>query len=261
MESQYFLFDDIKSTDMGLYLVRFDTGFVETPYWGGQDIIEEQIAGHDTPYFYRVQRTPMEFTVQFVLADVNMIPQKWTPQKRSEIARWLLHDTYKPFQTADDLGKIYYVVCTNPNNLYLMNTEGYIELTFRVNAFHAYTPIYISEFDLSDNTTTKIIELSNISNIQKKYYPKFEVKLVGDATSFSFRNLSNNGLATSFSDLEPKETISVDNKNKWIISNIPLVYRYQNFNKNWFYLVEGTNYIEISGAIKVAFKSQFPIAQ
>lgn len=256
MESQYFIFDNINSTDMGLHIVRMDTGFVESPYWGGQDIIEDRIPKRDTPYFYGVNRQPMEFTLQF-----SLLNEEFTPQRRNELARWLLQDVYKPFQTCDDLGKIYYVLCTNPNTLFLKNTRGYFELVFRVNSFSAFTPIYIQNFDLSDNNTTEIIQLANLSNIQKRYYPKFEVQLVGDTTSFSLKNLSNGGLVTAFSKLQKGEIISVDNKNKWIISNLPLAYRYQNFNKNWFYLVEGMNNIEVSGAIIATFKSQFPIAQ
>jgi phage-related protein len=255
MESEHFIFDNINSEDMGLYIVRIESGFVETPYWGGQDILEEKIPKRDTPYFYGVDRQPIEFTIQFSLLD-----EEFTPQRRKEIARWLLHDNYKSFQTCDDLGKIYYVICTNPTSLFLANTKGYFEIVFRVNSFSAFTPIYIQDFDLSNNTTT-VIQMSNLSNIVRKYYPKIEVELVGDATGFSLKNLSNNGLITSFSNLELQEVISVVNKNKWIISSVPSVYRFNNFNKQWFYLVEGVNNIEISGKILLQTKSQFPIIQ
>ena len=262
MESEYFIFDGIKSSDMGLYNVRVEqSGFIETPYWGGADIEEEYHKGKVTPYFYGIKREPIEFTVQFALADKYMQSEEWTSQKRNKIAKWLLHNTYKPFQTCDDLGKIYYVICISEGNLNLINTKGYVELTFRCNSSFAWTPIYIENFDLSNNTTTQIIELENRSNVLKYYKPKIEIELVNNNTDVSLKNLSNGGEIFSFTGLKPNEIISIDNENEFIKSNNQLSNPFSKFNRKWLKLVYGVNRLEVTGQCKLWIKSCFPIAQ
>jgi len=263
MQSPYFIYDGIKSTDMGLYIVRIgqSNNFVEVPYWGGANIEEERHYKKITPYFYRVNREPIEFTVQFILAYNNMRIKDWTPQERNKIAKWLIQDTYKEFQTSDDLSKYYYAICTSPANLNLMGNQGYIELTFQTNSPYAWSPIYVEEYDLSDNEESTVIELENRSNVLDYYYPKLEIELKDDATDIALKNLSDGGRIFSFTGLYENETVSIDNENKLILSNNPLSNPFSKFNRNWFRLVYGVNYIEVTGKCVIKVKSQFPIAQ
>lgn len=266
MESMYFIFDGVKSSDMDLYIMRIEhSGFVETPYWGETNVHEEKSRKRLTPYFYGIDREPIEFTVQFVLVDKHMQPKKWTPQERYKIANWLIHDTYKEFQTSDDLGKRYNAIVVSNTDLNLINTEGYIEVTFRTNSPFAWSPIYIDSFDLSNNTTTQIIQLENKSNVLKYYNPKIEIELVGDTTSFQLKNLSNNGMTMKFESLLPNEIISIDCENRIIKSNLFGSNPFSKFNidmkRYWMDLVYGVNRIEVQGAIKLYVKSQYPIAQ
>lgn len=267
MESTHFIFDGIKSSDMDLQIMRIEhSGFIETPYLSSANIHENKSRKRLTPYFYGIDRDPIEFTVQFVLVDKYGNPKKWSPQERYKIAKWLIHDTYKSFQTSDDLGKYYYVLAISNTDLNLINNEGYIEITFRCNSPYAWSPIYISEFNLSDNETSTIIELENRSNILKTYNPKIEIELVGDTTGFQLKNLSNGGKIMKFEGLNKGEIISIDCENRIIKSNLIDSNPFAKFNKNmdyryWCDLVFGVNSIEITGAIKLYVKSQFPIAQ
>lgn len=241
------------------------SGFIETPYWGGTEIHEEKSKKRLTPYFYGVEREPIEFTVQFFLVDENMMPKKWTPQERYRIAKWLVHDTYKEFQTSDNLGVRHYVICTNPVNLNLIETEGYIELTFRSNNPFGFSPIYIGSWDLSNNLTTTIIELENKSNVLKYYNPLIEIELVNGATGFQLKNLSNNGKVMKFESLSPNEIVSIDCQNKIIKSNLFGSNPFSKFNvdmkRYWMDLVYGANQIEVTGQVIVKTKMQYPIAQ
>ncbi len=256
IESQHFIFDGISSAEMGLSIIRLDTDFVESPYLANKSIIEEQIFRRNMPFFYGVEQSPLEFKLKLSLLD-----EEWTQKKRYEIARWLFHDTYKSFQTGDDLGKFYYVICVDQGNLYTVGKKGYVELTFRNNAPFAWAPPYIDHYNLSYNTTKEIIQIANKSNINEYYYPDVEFQLIGKSTGISLKNLSDCGRIFSFNGLQTGEIISIDNKNKYIISDNPLVYRFANFNKNWFRLVYGVNQIEVTGKCDLKIRMQFPIIQ
>ena len=254
MQSEFFIFDGINSSDMGLYNVRMQSGLVENPFMGSKDTIKTKVPTKDIPYFHGVNKDVIQFTLQFSLLD-----EEWTPEKTHEIARWLLHDTYKSFQSADDLGKYYYVICVNGENLYKANNKGYVELTFESNAPYAFSPIYLNEYDLSDNTTIDTIQIENRSDLNDYYYPTVEIELQGTTTDITLANLSDGGREFSFTGLSTGETISVDNENKYIVSDVPAVYRFSEFNKNWLRLVYGINQIEVTGECIITVRTQYPI--
>lgn len=256
MQSEFFIFDGINSDDMGLYNIRMDSGLIETPFMGNKDTITTKVKNKDRPYFHGINKDVLQFTLQFSLLD-----EEWTPEKTHEIARWLLHDTYKSFQSSDDLGKYYYVICTNGESIYKAHNKGYVELTFEANAPYAFSPIYLNEYDLELNTTTDTIQIENRSNINDYYYPRVEIWLKGTSTAITLKNLSDGGREFTFTGLQSGETISVDNENKYIISDVPSVYRFSNFNGNWFRLVYGINNIEVTGECVITVRTQYPIIQ
>lgn len=256
MQSQYFVFDGIQSELMGIHIVRMERGMIPTPYMGSKNIRDVKVFGRDMPYFYGVEKGVIRFDLQMSLLD-----EEWTPQRRYEIARWLFQDVHKPFQTSDDLGKYYYAICTNAENLFLADSKGFVNLTFTTNAPYAFSQVYTNTFDLTENDTTETIMVENNSNVGEYYYPKIEFALSGDSTGLSLKNLSDNNRIFEFTDLTTSEIISVDNKNKYILSNVPAVYRFQNFNKNWLRLRYGQNFIEVTGKCDMVIKTQFPILQ
>lgn len=264
MESQYFIFDGVKSHDMRLHIVRVDQsgGFVETPYWGGASVNEEFSRNRIAPYFYGIERDTIEFTLEFTLLDDYMQPKKWTSRDRYEIARWLLHDEYKEFQISDDLGKFYNIICIDPANLNLINSSGYVELTFKNASPYALSPVYIDHFNIIG---TQTIEIENQSNVLKYYNPKIEFVTSSNTSEVALRNLSNGGKEMTFSNLLGNETISIDTENKIIKSDKRGRNPFADFNvgkeRYWMDLVYGINQIEVTGNIELFIKSQFPIAQ
>lgn len=253
---------------MGLVNVRVGSGgFVEVPYWGNTSVSEKKINNRLTPYFYSASREPIEFKVQFALVDEHNNPVEWTSEERNRIARWLVHDEYKEFQTADDLGKRYFVICTNAVNLNLINTRGYIELNFKTNSPYAWSPVYIDKFDLSNNGSTTIIELENKSNVVKEFNPLIEIELVNGETNVELKNLSNGGKTMKFEGLRPNEIVSIDTQNKIIKSNIQNSNPFSKFNtgaynkRYWLDLVYGINQVSVSGKCIIHTKMRFPIAQ
>lgn len=257
MQSEYFIFDGIKSKDMeNMYSIRTTSGLVESPFFGGQDSEEEWIGSRITPYDYRTQLKPIEFTIQ-----ISPLEKEWTPQMRNAIGRWLIHREYKSFQTADDLGKYYYARCIDAPNFQLASNRGYLELTFRTNSAFAFSPIYVDEFNLSNNNTSKVIELENLSNINQNYRPIIEIQLVNSETDVTLKNLSNGGKETKFTKLIANETVSIDNQNEIIVSSRATSNPFSKFNGEWVELVYGTNRIEVFGKCIIRTKMQYPILQ
>ncbi len=268
MESQFFIYDGIKSSDMDLHIMQINhSGFIETPYTSSVDIKQKKVAKRHTPYFFGVERDNIEFTVQLVLMDKYNQPRKWTPQDRYKIAKWLFHDEYKEFISSDDLGKRYFCIATSDSDLNLINSQGYMEVTFTCNSPFAFSPTYIEFFDLTGNTTSTIIEIENRSNIIKRYRPKLEIEypnIVGfsETTDIILRNLSDGGREFKLTDVKKGEIYSFDNENRIIkssrVTNLnPLTH----FNRNWLELVYGVNQIKITGKCNVWIKSCFPIIQ
>lgn len=260
MKNTDFIFDGIKSSDMGLYVVSIDGGLHRDTIYGGQSIIEGKVGKKPNPYFLRTEKQPIEFEVVF-----SLLEGKWTPEKRFEIAKWLIHDDYKSFQTVDDLGKFYYTMVINPWELeYAGDDKGYVRVTFRTDAYHAWSPVYFQTFDLRNNLTTTNIILENKSNVCKYYYPKVEFTLDGDSTGITLKNLNDGGREFKFENLNLGETISVNNGSsgvKAIVSDLAGVYRLDNFNKKWLRLVYGQNNIQVTGKCILKIKSQFPIVR
>lgn len=257
MQSEYFIFDGIKSTDKeDMLSVRIEGGFIETPLFGGQDIEEEWIGGDDSSADYGVSMSPIEFTLKIMPLD-----KEWTPQLRYEIGKWLIHKDYKSMQFTDDLGKIYYCKCVSAGNLYTMGNIGYLELTFRTNSPYAWSPIYIDSFDLSNNDGVEYIKLKNMSNIGKNYRPIMEIELIGNETNISIKNISNKGEMFVLSGLATNEVVSVDNKNEYMVSNRATSHPYTKFSGDWIELVYGENRLEVKGRCKIKTKMQFPIIQ
>lgn len=256
MQSEHFIFNNIKSIDMDQYLIRTKGGAVSTPFFGGQSIKEDHMKGRITPYHTGTELDNIEFTIE-----ISPLEKEWTPQRKNEIGKWLIHDTYKPFQTIDDLGKFYYAIVTKMPDFEMYGNQGFIPVTFRTNSAFAWSPVYLDEFDLSDNTTTTIIALNNLSNINRNYFPKIEIELVGTEKNVTLRNLSKAGEIFGFTNLLLNETVSVDNENEIIVSNKANSNPFEKFNRNWLELVYGVNNIEVTGKCKIWVKSQFPILQ
>lgn len=238
---------------MDLYNVRIDSGLYSTPYVSGQEIIETEVKNKDIPYFYKTRKKPLEFQLTFSTLD-----KKFTEQKRYQIARWLIQREYKEFQTTDYLGKIFNVIAISDVDFISGGTkEGYFQVTFRCDAPWAWSPTYVNNFDLKNNTDKIIIELENKSNAVKYYYPEIEFKMQGD-TDIELRNLSDGGKSFNFTNILDDEIIYVNNDMRQVISNTGQ-YRLGNFNKGWLRLVHGINRIEVTGRCKIQTRMRFPL--
>jgi phage-related protein len=270
MVSQYFIFDNINSIDMGLHIIRLDGGMIPTPVSGGKSIKKEKSSLRDVAYRYGTELEEMTFTITF-----SPLEGEWTDDFRFRIFKWLNSRNPKSFQTCDSLAKMCYVTCINPQEIFISgNNQGYVVCEFEATTGYWLSSIEIATYDLSDiGTTPTIITMENKSNVEDAksgefiYYPELEIQLVGNVTGFSFYNESNGNKAFGFSGLTKGETIYINNQKQQIVSDISeTTYRLNKmlYSKSFFYLVYGVNQIKVictggTGGIIIQSKMQFPL--
>jgi len=251
-----FKFDDRESSEFGVSIVRVSSGLINTPYTSSKKILESHPNKVITPYFLGVVHQPLSFSVTFSCDEQGVM----YTTKLGELANWLFQDEYKPFISEDYPDKIYYCMAINKIDFMTNGVgDGYFTVNFRCRDAFGWTHPKINTFDLSDNTGTESIEIENLSNVgASNHYPIIEFVLQDTETDFSIKNNSDNGRTMTFTGLDVTESLYVDNQRKQIISNTGN-YRYGEWNKIWFRLVKGVNYIDITGKCIVTFRTQYPI--
>ena len=255
MIRQDFIFDGVKSSDMNVQIVRVNSGLIETPFLAGREIIEDQPNRKSVPFHYRSKLNPLSFKLTFSLID-NL----WDNQQLYDIANWLWQSDYKEFISADNLDRRYYVIGTSQCPFFTNGIgEGYFEVEYRNRYPYALSPTYITDYDLSTNPTTTTIVMENLSNINLPYYyPEIEITLTGSATGFTLKNLSDGGRETIFTGLSASEIIYMNNEKKLIMSSTN-TNRFSLFNDNFFRLVKGQNYIQVTGTCTIQTRMTYPI--
>lgn len=252
MDSIYFYYNGRKSSDLGIYLVNMESGLKTTPYLAEKQILSESIVGNDVPYFFGSQRSPLVFTLT-----LTCIEEKWTMEKRREIARWLDTSTFEEFYSTDALDKRYYFQYQGGIDFtHNASEDGYIQIEMLNISPYAYSPFQEKRYHLSTITSPTIIEFDNLGDDIVK--PELWIKKIGKG-DIQIKNLSNGGQVFKFIDIADLETVYTDNHHRHIESDIPLTYRYDNFNNQYLEIVRGKNRLEVTGACQLLFKYQYVI--
>ena len=253
-----FSYDGRECSEFGLYVVRLNKSFPSIPYTSNKNILEEHPKKAITPFFFGVQHQPLSFEVTLACIDED----EFDTDKLYEIGRWLFQDKYKPFISADNEGKIFYCMPINKVDFYTADLRnGYITVQFRCRDAFGWTTEQETTYDLSGNvgSTPTSIEINNVSNVGVEYYyPEIEFELQSTETGVSIKNNSDDGRTMSFSGLDLEETVTIDCGKKTIVSSSD-VYRFDDWNKVWFRLVQGYNYIDVTGKCIIKFRTQYPI--
>lgn len=248
-ESEYFVYDNVKSSEFGIINVNVSSGLLEEPFSANREIIEEIIPGNSSPYLYEVREHPLIFNVEFAFKDI------WDFDKIRAVGRWLLKPYYKELYFSSNIDKRYYAMVVDDATLvHNCLKQGYVKLVFRCNSSYTYSPVYEKIFDLSSIATPTTIQLQNLGdNILK---PQLWILKYG-LGSFKITNLTNSSKEFYFSELVDQETVFVDNKLCDIITDIPDTYRYDQFNGNYLELPIGINQLIVEGAAKLRFRYQY----
>lgn len=125
------------------------------PVAGSRKISEQQISGRDEPYFYAVDSSPIDFTMNIALSTYA------TKETIREILRWLLTPkTYKPL-SFDGGATYYYVIFYDKPKIHYIGKDedstekylGYIEIQAQTNSPYLFTGSKTSSEYTSDSTT------------------------------------------------------------------------------------------------------------
>lgn len=253
MDSIYFSYDGIKSSDLGIYLVKMDNGFIRDAFLGDREILMDKIVGNETPYVYGTNDSALTYTLQ-----LSCLEGYWTLEKRREIARWLDRKKFCEFFSADYPEKIFYFQYQGGIDLHTNGLQqGYIEVEMLNISPYSYSPVYQEVFDLSTITSPSVIELPNKGDEILK--PELWIQKYGQG-SVSIKNLSDGGREFLINNLSDTETVYFDNERRHIETDLPLYYRYDDFNGNYLELpAYSISRLQVSGACKLLFKYQFKL--
>lgn len=140
-KSEYFIFNNIPSSDFGILNVSVTSGMQEEPFVSNRTILEDKVRGRNKPYFYGIEEDPLEFKVTFAFEDV------WDFDKIRAVARWLTSSKeYKPLIFSDYVERIFYAVFIDESTVVHNSlNQGYVELNVRCNSPYSYSPLYLSK--------------------------------------------------------------------------------------------------------------------
>ena len=251
-ESLYFVYDGIRSDEMGLLNVNMQSGMQEEMFMPEQSIKEVSIRGLDNPYFIEVERRPFTLNLTFAFEDT------FDDDKIQAVENWLGNQSfYKPLYFSDNIEKWYYVIYTGETKL-LHNSlkQGYVQIQMRSIGPYTYSPVYESDWhDCSNNSSdgTEII-IENKRNLVCK--PVVHIAKVGNG-EISIRNDSNRGSTFRLINLFNNETIVIDSNKEDITSDIPLTFHFDDAFGEYPTLVSGMNFLRIFGNCKLKFSYQY----
>ena len=257
----HFSYDGIESDEMGVMIVNDPTknGIRELQHGLTRTIIESK--NRDKSYYDRVEASPLVINgMAIALTD----GQYFDEDTRKMLGGWLFQDIYKPFISPDNPDLVYNAIFLESKRNDNSGLRGWLSVSMRCDSPTPYTnPIDNTyTYDLSNNTLTgTTINMMNLCNCYKYYYPKLDFILQGTDTGVSFQNITNNNQTLVFSGLNQGEEITIDNDSKLITSSLGnSVSRLYNCNRNWMKLVQGLNSIKIIGKCKLIVTCSFPMA-
>lgn len=251
-DSLYFVYDGIRSDEMGIINVNLQSGLQEEVFMPEQEIKEFSIRGRDTPYFVETERKPFSIPLNFAFID------SFDDAKLEEVAKWLGNQPYyKPLYFSNNIDKWYYVLYTGETRL-LHNClrQGYVSIQMRNIGSYTYSPIYTSDpYDFSINPASgSELQIENKGSIACK--PKILIEKIGPG-EIKIVNQSDSGNEFIITNLVDKEKIIVDCNKEDIVSDIPLTYHFDHKIGKYPKLIYGMNYLKVYGGCKIRFMYQF----
>lgn len=256
-----FIFDNISNTSMGVMRVDFDNNILKE-YGIEYDVeIDKDYAINSyepTPY----GQTPRINDIEISLCRVNRTndPIPWTRDDIIRVARWLNQEDYKAFETEDTRDVIYYLKCRGIKKQLNSNMEGVYTFIMQPSSNFAYSPI-VNHIQVNtkqgDTVPTSTIKIVNTTNVLQKYYPEINLRCNSSDGEMKVINRST-GQEFIIVGLEVGEEVKIDCLYKSVISSTGKT-RVMNTNREWIYLKQGENILELVGAGEFNIKSQFPI--
>lgn len=256
-----FSFNGIDCMDFELMLYDLESSqqenvsFASTP-----TVVDELVGDRWKPYFYGVQfDKKLTFTIVFGVNQQRLDDEKYlTRYEIDEISSWLTgHKTYHWLEIMqEDMSHARYRCMISELTLI---TYGQIPwaLGATVTCDGAYAYTYPKEFRYTIDGVREFT-FYNESSYNGYFMPYMELSNIQDS-SFSIENLTDGGVATTFTDIpDSVEHIIVDNEHE-IVKEDGGMNMYPFFNCSFFRLKRGFNKIRVNGRCELKFLCEFPI--
>ncbi|MGY3839492.1 phage tail protein [Bacillus atrophaeus] len=236
-ESQYFMFNDIPSYEIGAVNVNTEGGLLEETFIPNRTVNETYARLASEPYVDSVKREPYEIPLNFYIE--NHLDEK----NIRRVARWLDVDDYKPLAFSSNLDIIYFALPVNATDLvHNCSNDGYVKLTMKVFPYKYGREITTHWHDVSSGT--KNIEIDNIGDLDTPL--SLEFKKIGDG-DITIENLTAYKEPLKFTAIKHQEIMKV-NANKGLITSSVTGYEcYDHVNEQYVILSRGKNRIKITG--------------
>lgn len=256
MDSMYATLNGVQLSDLGIYIVKLESGMTTSPFLPSAEIVEDYAINNPVPYYYGTKLNPLELEVTF-----SKLEGYWTFEARREFANLLTPDN-------DDYMEFYYHIDDEPNRIYYVKyiggidittngkLQGYITVRFRCDSPFSYSETYETIYDLSNIDNPTNINFTNSGD--SKLYPELWIEKYGSG-DIKIKNLTNGGHEFILNSLLDTETVYINNEDGTIESSLPDTYRYDNHNGVYVEIVKGINTLQVTGACKLRWRYRFKI--
>lgn len=249
LESLHFHFNNISSREMGLVNVNTNSGLFEEIFLPSRTIKTIKVRGNDKSYLQSTEKDNISLPLTFLL------PENYTEADIRKIARWFNQDYYQPFYFDSFPQRIFYVMYQGDSRISHNGAgQGYFTIELVSNSPYSYSPVYSTNSLTIDNITNGYnLEIENDGD--ESIFPEVWITTKGH-NEVKINNFSN-GVKFSLSNLSLSEQIYIDNEKRDIITDLPLTYRYDNFNKQYLELSRGVNRLQLIGKFEFEMRYQY----
>ncbi|AVM24339.1 phage tail domain-containing protein [Bacillus pumilus] len=257
-ESQYFLFNHIRSIDMSVVNVNTEGGLQEENFLAGKTINETFLKDRPEPIVDSIVYEPFEMPLNFYV-DQNIREgfyknRNLTQKKLREIAKWLTVTDYSPLSFSSNLDIVYYAIPLNAMDLvHNCSEDGYIRLTMKVLPFKYSTKISTPWINPS-NKIGNILTFDNKGDITVPL--SMEIQKIGDG-NVTITNLSAYRTPFTIDDLKDREILKIDSVKELMESSLNGYECYEQSNESYVFLGEGQNRIKVEGSCLIRFNYRF----
>ena len=254
-----FIYNGKSCDDFGIILGR-TSGLPSYQFGINRTPIIERVPRIDQSYFHGTTKEAYEFELELYKET------RWTISDRTQVASWLFQPKFCDLKfincnitAQNDLYQDIIYHCMPVDKIESVDFGGLYGIKIKMISSLPYAVVDgLEYFDLSNNTTTTIEDVKNRSNLEDYFYnADLIVKLKGDSTGFSIKNISDGGRIVSFTGLNVNEEITMKN-GLGIIESSANLSRLSKWNKNYLRLVNGINRLEITGKCQITISGRYP---
>lgn len=257
--AQNFIYDGVLGSEYGLRITSQSDGLVNVP-GASVELITQNVYRNPKNYLLGVKDSPvLKISIEIT------VEKELTAGESSVIARWLFgQKNYKKLQIVQpDMENIYFnCIFTNPQVIKVGNIiRGYSATAECDSPFAWEFPKKIS-YSFTDYSIYETVRVNNSSDLADYYYPVIGIRTNIFGGNFEIINRSENERLFGINNLEPNDTIIIDNMMQRIYSlntGKNYIESIADYDYTWFRYVPNANILLLKGNIEsLTFLHEFP---